>query len=118
MECATVSLDTLPEYGLFWTIGTGRRGLIRTWHYKNRKKWSAVCLLFQYTSGRLGAIVGRFWIHAGAMVSISLKDGPINAPGRGDTGDSFLRRGFAGTCDTTLRRQARSAGRFAQQESS
>jgi hypothetical protein len=111
MQCRrTVSLDTLPEYGLFWTLASGRRGLIKSWHYKERKKWSAVCLLFEY-AGRLGRSIGRHWIRAQASVAVSPEDDIINTVGRGDTGDSFLARPNLGTGDTTYRKPARAARR-------
>ena len=83
-----VKIRDLPEYGLFVSIATKRRGIILQWHRKSRKKWACVCFFLksdEYPSEKK-------WVHADAVVFVSSEDSVLNRNKRGDAGDPWVGR--------------------------
>ena len=81
-------LRDLPEYGLFWSLATKRRGILLQWHRKKKRKWAAVCYFLsneQFKSERK-------WVHAGTEVLVEVEDAVMNRNKRGDAGDPWKGR--------------------------
>jgi hypothetical protein len=79
-------LKDLPEYGVFYTSHSNKKGLLIQWCYKSGVKWAAMVLLMPLKAGS-GPI--RKWMHSDVVVFVNKKDITINTRGRGDTGDAF-----------------------------
>lgn len=101
-----VRLKDLPEFGLFWTAATERRGLLlKWWRIKPKggtrnEKWGALV----YLLGKGRVVAERRYMHAEAVVLVHQRDDVTNFTQR-SVGDPWRNRWLV----EKSRRAARSA---------